>query len=460
MTPPKTPARKTATRQKRRPTRARASDGIPASLDALRVPIGSVKPYGRNPRRGDVGAIVASLKAHGQYRPIVVRRRTTEILAGNHTWLAAQELGWQEIAATYVDVDAKTAAKIVLIDNRASDIAAYDDQALADLLTGLDDLEGTGYDQEAVTDLLLRLGAAGEKDGLTDPDDVPAAAGPGEQATGQIWQLGDHRLICGDSTLGATIDQLLDGRKADLLLTDPPYGVDYSEKANAVHGATVPHRDIAHDGTAGLGPFLRAAFTACAAHLPAGAPFYCFHADTNRGLFDQALLASGLEPHQTLIWIKQHFVIGRNDYQYQHEPIIYGWRPGAAHRWFGGYTNPTMIDDALELEPAKMTKADLVELVAELLQAETTVVRNDRPARSALHPTTKPTALLQRLISNSARYGDAVLDPFGGSGSTLIAAERTGRHAYLAETDAAYCDVIIRRWEQHTGRSATTDGRP
>lgn len=457
MTARKTTARRPrAARQNGRPTR---EDGIPATLDQLRVPIDTLKPYRRNPRRGDIGAIAASLQHHGQYRPVVVRTKTSEVLAGNHTLLAARQLGWTEIAATFVDVDAKAAAKIVLIDNRASDLAGYDDQALAELLTGLDDLAGTGYDAEAITALLQELGAAGRKDGLTDPDEIPEAAGPGEQNTRQIWQLGDHRLICGDATIGSTISELLDGRQADLLLTDPPYGVDYSEKANAVHGATVPHRDIARDTASGLGAFLRDVFSATAQHLPAGAPFYCFHADTNRGLFDAALQASGLEPHQTLIWVKQHFVIGRNDYQYQHEPIIYGWRPGAAHRWFGGFTNPT----TLELEhrdPSAMTKAELVELVTALQDTDTTVIRADRPSRSALHPTTKPVALLEQLVENSARYGDAILDPFGGSGSTLIAAERTGRHAYLAEIDAAYCDVIIRRWEQHTGKTASTNGRP
>jgi site-specific DNA-methyltransferase (adenine-specific) len=430
-----------------------AENRVPESLAALTVPVDQLKPYRRNPRQGDVETIAESLKRHGQYRPIVVNRRTDEVLAGNHTLQAAKRLGWTEIAATYVDVDEDQAARIVLVDNRANDVAGYDQRELLGILQELDDLDGTGYDMGAIGDLLAELGEEIERDGLTDPDEVPNPPDSANSKLGQAWQLGEHRLVCGDAADPAALEALMAGREVDLLLTDPPYGVSYV-------GGTKDELTIENDELVGqaLREFLAGAFTAAADKMKLGAPAYIFHADTHRVEAQGAMEDAGLTMRQNLIWAKDRFTLGRQDYQWQHEPILYGWREGGAHSWHGAYDKGTLLDELQD--PSEMSKDELVAAVTWMReQIETTVLREKRPSRSELHPTIKPTRLLERLIHNSSRYGEAVLDPFGGSGSTLIACERTARAAYLVELDPVYCDVIIARWEQHTGRKAEkTDG--
>lgn len=431
------------------------TDRIPETLEALAVPIADLKPRKGNPRQGDTGAIRESLETNGQFKPIVVNRRTGEVLAGNHTLKAAIELGWQRIAATYVDATPEQAARIVLADNRTSDLAGYDSQLLLDALRELGDLDGTGYTSEDVSALLRELGAEVVTEGKTDPDQVPSPPAEPTAKPGDLWQLGDHRLTCGDCTDPATLARLMAGRDADLLLTDPPYGVDYADKAAVVNQGRKKHRDISSDQLAGdaLAEFLTAAFTAAAEHLPPGAPAYSFLADTARRDFEAALRAAGIPPRQSLIWRKHHFVLGRQDYQWQHEPILYGWREGGAHRWYGGFDKTTLLEETADA--GSMSKDELLALVRFIHdQVATTVLDADKPATSNLHPTTKPVELLERLIHNSSQYADAVLDPFGGSGSTLMACERTGRHAHLAELDPGYCEVIVRRWEEYTGREA------
>jgi DNA modification methylase len=431
------------------------TEQIPADLESLAVPIDDLKPRKGNPRKGDTAAIRESLEKNGQYRPVVVNRRTAEVLAGNHTLKAARELGWTRLAATYVDATPEQAARIVLADNRTADLAEYDSQLLVDALRELGDLEGTGYTQADISSLLQELGAETVIEGKTDPDQVPDVPEKPTAKAGDTWALGDHRLTCGDSTDPATVERLMAGRLADLLLTDPPYGVDYVAKNQQISGGKSKHRDIENDELTGdaLGEFLAAAFQALGDHVPPGAPAYIFHADTRRLEFESALRGAGFTPRQQLIWKKSRLVLGRQDYQWQHEPILYGWRDGAAHRWYGGYDKTTILEETAK--PHELSKDELIELVRFIHeQLATTVLEADKPASSNLHPTTKPVELLERLIHNSSRYADAVLDTFGGSGSTLIAAERTGRHAYLAERDPGYCDVIVRRWQEHTGRQA------
>jgi DNA modification methylase len=428
---------------------------VPADLEKLLVPIDSLREREGNPRQGNLEAIKESLRVNGQYRPVVANKRTSEILAGNHTYKAARDLGWEEIAATWVDADEDQAARIVLIDNRANDLAEYDDQALWNMLSELDDLEGTGYDETALTHLLQELGEDAVVPGNTDPDEVPETPDPDNTRTepGDVWLLGPHRLICGDSTDQAVIDQLMDGSSANLLLTDPPYGVNYSKKANTV--SDTDHRDIANDNLSGEGLrlFLQDALSAAASAIPAGAPFYCFLPDAGRVEFELALQGSNMSVRQTLIWVKQTMVLGQQDYQSQHEPIFYGWKEGAAHTWYGGFDKKTLIEKLAD--PTALSKDELLATLLQIKEAiQTTAIEHDRPSKSGLHPTTKPVGLLEKLIHNSSKYGDIVLDIFGGSGSTLIAAQRTGRRGYLVELDPGYCDVIVQRWEDFTGDKA------
>jgi DNA modification methylase len=345
--------------------------------------------YPGNPRRGDLEAIKDSLRRHGQYRPIVANRRTGEVLAGNHVLLAARELGLKELAVAFIDVDDEHAKRIVAVDNRTSDLAGYDPESLAALLSSLPDLAGTGYGDADLSKLLDELAAPAE------PEEPPPLPRRAETRPGELYALGEHRLLCGDARKAEDLGRVCD-RPAKLLLTDPPYGVDYQ-------GKTSERLRIRGDGAAGLPALLSEAFAAAHRRLAPGAPFYVFHpAGPLSHTYTSALLAEGFELRQTLVWVKDQLVLGRSDYHYRHEPILYGYRPGSGRRgrggagWYGG-------------------------------NSEQSVIEVPRPRASSEHPTAKPPELLERLIRNSSRRGTVVLDPFAGSGSALVACERLGR---------------------------------
>lgn len=415
-------------------------------LTVHQVPVDDLVVYPGNARRGDIDKIARSLKANGQYRPLIVRRETNEILAGNHTYQAARQLGLETVLVTYLDGLTDTdARKIVLVDNKSNDAAGYDEHALAQLLADLEgDYAGSGFDDGSEIAGLLAL-LDPEPPAETDVDEIPELpAYEPISRVGQAWELGPHRLVVGDSTDADVIATACGGRAADMLLTDPPYNVAYQ-------GGTKEKLAIANDsmGDAAFGEFLTSALTAALQNTVAGGAAYIFYASAETPNFRAAMKDAGWLYKQDLVWIKDRFVLSRQDYHWQHEPILYGWKPGAAHRWYGGFTPSTVIDDQ-HRDPKKMSKAELVELV-EQAYATTTAIREDRPARNEDHPTSKPVGLLTRLINNSSTTGDLVLDPFGGSGSTLLAAHTTQRQAATVELDPRYADVIARRWQAHTG---------
>lgn len=384
--------------------------------------ISDLSTYHKNPRHGDVDAIAESLKARGQYRPIVVNIGTHashdyEILAGNHTYLAAKKLGWKTIQATTVDVDDDQAAQIVLADNRLADLGGYDDETLSALLSDVSSLDGLGWSQDDVDELAAALEPERDDSEVEDvevPDDAPQRVKRGE-----IWVLGEHRLMCGDSTKPEDMRKLLGGGEADLWLTDPPYNV-------AIVGKTKKHLTIENDSWANddeFVEFLRKAFVTALDVLKPGCAFYVWFAQTQAENFLAAADKAGMTIRQTLIWAKSTFSLGRQDYQWKHEPCLYGWKDGASHRWFSD-------------------------------RKQTTVLEFEKPARNAEHPTMKPVPLMAYEIRNSSRVGDTVLDSFGGSGSTLMACEQTGRKCVTMELDPHYCDVILKRWEDYTGQKA------
>ncbi|WP_323985905.1 DNA methyltransferase [Microbacterium plantarum] len=404
-------------------------------LSVVRFPVDELQVFHRNPRRGDVRAIAASLDAQGQYRPIVVNvgtltGRPNEILAGNHTYLAACSLGWADIEATTVDVDEATAHRIVLADNRLADLGAYDDADLIAAMTAAGDLEGTGY---TGADLDALLAAADEPVSLTDPDDVPARPDATDAVSrlGDVWQLGPHRLLVGSSgDLDAVRAAIPEGVAFDCVWTDPPYGVEY------VGGTGLSiQNDGEADAIAVSVAFLEVAAQVCRP----GAPVYVAHSDVLRVPLQAAMGRLGIRYRQTLMWVKDRFVLSRADYHYQSEPILegevdrdfdpiaYGFTAGGDGRlgrggpqWFGDNRSSTVFDVA-------------------------------RPSRSAEHPTMKPVELVERMLTNSCRPGGWVLDGFAGSGTTLIAAHRLGRRAMVVELDPTYADVICRRYQEHTG---------
>ena len=404
------------------PSRTRGNGAIMPNLKVETFKISDLSTYHKNPRRGDVDAIAESLKARGQYRPIVVNIGTHashdyEILAGNHTYLAAKKLGWKTIQATTVDVDDDQAAQIVLADNRLADFGGYDDETLSALLSDVSSLDGLGWSQDDVDELAAALEPERDDSEVEDvevPDDAPQRVKRGE-----IWVLGEHRLMCGDSTKPEDMRKLLGGGEADLWLTDPPYNV-------AIVGKTKKHLTIENDSWANddeFVEFLRKAFVTALDVLKPGCAFYVWFAQTQAENFLAAADKAGMTIRQTLIWAKSTFSLGRQDYQWKHEPCLYGWKDGASHRWFSD-------------------------------RKQTTVLEFEKPARNAEHPTMKPVPLMAYEIRNSSRVGDTVLDSFGGSGSTLMACEQTGRKCVTMELDPHYCDVILKRWEDYTGQKA------
>jgi site-specific DNA-methyltransferase (adenine-specific) len=322
--------------------------------------------------------------------------------------------------------------RILLMDNRANDLASYDDPALADILKQLMEteqrLEGTGFDPDDLEQLLRDIDAEQLPTVMGDPDDVPEDV-PAKTVPGDVWLLGRHRLRCGDSTSPSDLEALMNGKQADMVWTDPPYGVAIVGGAGAGGRDTPAEQRLAKGGKTinndaldkpALTQFLRDSLGNAAEHTKPGGVWYV--AAPSGDLFQSfsiPLTDLGIWRH-TLVWVKDSFVMGRADYHYRHEAIFYGWKPGAAHK-----------------EPPDRKQDSVWEIA--------------RPKRNAEHPTMKPVALIERAITNSSNYGELVLDPFGGSGSTLIAAEQTNRTAYLMELDPHYCDVICARFQKATG---------
>lgn len=283
------------------------------------VSVAELRLYPGNPRRGDLEAIKQSLETNGQYQPLVVDRRKMRVLVGNHRLIAARELGWEKIAVVFVDVDEQHARKIALADNRTSDRAEYDSQALADLLAELeDDFEGTGYDQSDLDTLLDEL-----SDPLADvEDEVPPLSAEPRSASGDLYRLGRHRLACGDARDHAVLGRLLAGEQAHALWTDPPYAVGYEGKTSA-------RLRIAGDSPDGLRELLGSAFASGDRCLCPGAALYVCHPSGLASVaFVEAFRAQGWLVRQGLVWVKNSLVLGRGDHHYQHAQLLYGFKPG------------------------------------------------------------------------------------------------------------------------------------
>lgn len=372
-------------------------------------------------------------------RPCLVSNRTGEniILGGNMRYRSALELGWDKVPVIIMEGLTESQEKEIAIKDNG-DFGEWDFDILANKWSDLP-LTEWGVDVPA---LFADTDEVREDD--FDAEEEAEKIEVAETEPGDIWILGRHRLICGDATSKDDIKKLMVGEMADMVITDPPYNVDYGE------------RKILNDNMdkRKFKGFILEAFKNLYSVIKKGGVAYIFHAEAlgMDVIFRSAFEEAGFKPSEILVWVKNSAPMGRQDYNWRHEPIIYGWKQGAAHFFNHDFSQTTVIDD--EANIMKMTKAELVAKVIELQKIiPETVFREKRPVKSDLHPTMKPIALVARMIRNSTNPSkqESVLDPFGGSGTTLMAAEQTGRVAYLCELDPIYCDVIKIRWEQFTG---------
>lgn len=396
------------------------------------VPISSLKNDPDNARKHDaknLKAITGSLEKFGQQKPLVVDADGI-IIAGNGTFEAAKKLKWTHIDVVRTKLDKVTARAYALADNRTSELGEWDDEALTSAIKSLHeidfDLSSIGFDEKFVQGY-VRSSAKGN----IEDDEVPdVQKNIHNVRQGQIWQLGDHRLMCSDATNELAVSDLMNSCKADMVFTDPPYNVSLGmdetiESAQARNRRTdglIVKNDKFKDRLE-FQDFLLHAFKRCNENMRTGASIYVAHSVSEQRSFSVSFEEAGFKLRQVCIWVKSSLVMGRQDYQWKHEPILYGWKEGSSHLWNSDRT-------------------------------QTTVWEFNKPSSSKLHPTMKPIELIEYTIQNSSNEKQSILDLFGGSGSTLIACEKTKRKCFMMKIDEHYCSVIIERWQQFTGNKA------
>jgi DNA modification methylase len=390
-------------------------------MEIIKKPIDSLIPYAKNARVHDeaqIAQIAGSIKEFGFNNPVLIDK-DNGIIAGHGRVMAARKLGLTEVPTILLDHLNETQRKAyILADNRIAINSTWDNEMLSLELMDIKDDVSLAMLGFSVDELDALLNPTQLTDGLTDEDAVPEVPIEPKTKLGDIYQLGNHRLMCGDSTSIDAVEKLMDGQLADQLVTDPPYNIAYE-------GGSKKREQIKNDEMADeeFRQFLKDVYIAADAVMKAGAVFYIWHADTEGYNFRGAARDMGWRVRQTLIWNKDNSAFGRSDYHWKHEPCLYGWKEGSAHLWATD-------------------------------RKQTTVISCKRPSKSDLHPTMKPVELMEYQILNNTKGSDIVLDLFGGSGSTMIAAEKVGRHSRLMELDPKYCDVIIKRWEDFTGKKA------
>jgi DNA modification methylase len=390
---------------------------IADQLEALKVPISSLKPLEGNPRKGDVKAVARSLKRFGQRKPIVVDSEGT-VLAGNHTLAAALELGWTEIAAVAFADDPATGRAFALADNRTAELGSYDAQALAAMVAEVHAADPSllmeaSFEESEVSALLASLNGHGES------EDVPERPTEPETRLGDLYLLGAHRLLCGDATDADAVEKLLAGTVPNLMVTDPPYGVEYRAqwRADAAERGALSYaarrtKELPNDDRADWGEALS---------LFPGNVLYAWSADLRSRQVTTYIEDAGFELRAQIIWVKPHFPIGQGHYHFRHEPCWYAVRKGRDAAWCGDRKQTTVWEEALDANV------------------------------EGGHSTQKPVALMRRPLEN---HEGAVYDPFVGSGTTLVAAEQAGRACFAMDVDPGYCDVAVARWERYSGQKA------
>ena len=381
-------------------------------MEIRQMPVRDLKPYAKNAKKHDdkqVANVANSIKRFGWQQPIVIDEQN-EVVIGHCRLMAAKKLKLKEVPVTVASgLTDEEIRELRIADNKTNE-SPWDFELLADDLEGLD-FEGFDFDFDLP-------GMEDEATPAVEDDwDKPLPEEPVSKP-GDIYQLGRHRLMCGDSTNQSDIERLMDGESADLLVTDPPYNVDYQ---GGTSDKLTIQNDKQEDGA--FLAFLQDAFFCANSAMRPGAAFYIWHADSEGYNFRTACKSTGWVVRQCLIWNKNSLVMGRQDYQWKHEPCLYGWKDGAAHTW----------------------NSD---------RKQTTVIDFERPKRNDIHPTMKPIGLFDYLIKNSSEKNGLVLDTFAGRGTAIMACEQNGRRCYSMELDPRYVDAIIDRWETFTGEKA------
>ena len=417
--------------------------------------IDEIKPYENNPRNNDnaVDLVANSIKEFGFKVPIIVDKQNV-IVAGHTRLKAAEKLGMTEVPVIVADDLTEEQVKAFrLADNKVAEAAEWDFELLDQELADLDmDMSGFGFDLDFEDHTMDEI----------QETSIPELPEETKTKPGDIYQLGNHRLMCGDSTKPEDVSKLMDGSTMDLIVTDPPYNVNYGavnkykvekhpEHYKGANTKLIENDDMDKEEFI---MFLTKAFTNMKEFLKPGGAFYIWYGTTSNFEFLKALKNADLEMKQTIIWNKSSLTLGFSDYQWKHEPCLYGWKEGAAHYFINDRTQSTVIEDTIDID--KMKKEELKELVERLLadKEQTTIINEKKPVSNDLHPTMKPIKLLARLVMNSSKKNEKVLDLFGGSGSTLMACEQLDRNCYMMEYDPHYVDVIIERWENFTGNKA------
>jgi len=421
------------------------------------VKVKDLKPYENNARthrEEQIDKIVRSIKEFGFINPVLIDGNYG-IIAGHGRVMGAKRLGMEEVPCLFIeDLSDEQKRAYILADNKLALDAGWDDEILKKEILELSkldfDISLTGFELDDFN--FEQEDIEFQEDDYDVESHLPELA---KAKLGDIYQLGNHRLMCGDSTNPDDIDQLTEGVEMDLCVTDPPYNVNYGSINETGYGKERNNGNtILNDNMDDMSfhNFLYDFYTQMLRVLKPTGAYYIFHSDSEGLNFRSALVEAGGVVKQNLIWVKNALVLGRQDYQWKHEPCLYGW--GAGHYFTKDRTQTTVFEDKADLD--KLSKEELKEMVKELLEDKipTTIIHEDKPLKNDVHPTMKPIRLISRLVANSSKKGENVIDFFGGSGSTLISCEMLGRNCYTIELDPKYVDVIIDRWETLTGEKA------
>lgn len=406
------------------------------------IDISELHPYENNARThsdSQLEAICNSIKEFGFINPVIIDENNM-ILVGHGRIEASKILGLTKAPfrrITNLTDDQKRA--YILADNKLSDLGGWDEELLAKELENISlDMSAFGFEDINQEEMQF------EEDDF-DFEEKEKERPEAISKRGEIYKLGNSILMCGDSTNADDVSQLMDGNKADLVVTDPPYNVAVSNS----QGMTIENDNMDSES---FKKFLNSAFKNMSDNLKEGGAFYIWYGDIEDVNFRTSCTENGLLIKQCLIWVKNQFTLGRQDYQWRHEPCLYGWKEGAGHYFIYDRTQDTVIDNKVDFD--NMDKETAINMLKKIYSMQSTIIREDKPQYNELHPTMKPINLISRLIKNSSERNEIVLDLFGGSGTTLIACEQLGRQCRMMEYDPVYVDAIIQRYEEYTGRKA------